>query len=84
MRFTPQDFDAAEEALLPPSEKVRRFHENWLNWALAQEQAGRAFPTIPTRAVHEGGFRRLMSTRRGRLWARQWWENALSLADGEF
>jgi hypothetical protein len=54
-------------------------HARWLSWAVRR---GRHMPRIPVRKVSEGGFARLMTTRRGRQLAADWWEDALEKAKG--
>lgn len=84
MRFTSEDYDAAEKPLLSHGERARRYHERWLNRALALERSGAKIPKIPARAEADGGFDRLMSTTLGRAWARSWWETTLSTLEAEF
>lgn len=57
------------------AERVRRMHEAWLDRAVRQ---GRAHPSIPKREVRLGGFESLMRTPGGRIWAKHWWDDALS------
>jgi hypothetical protein len=63
---------------LSPSEKARRMHEAWLDRAL---RTGRPHPGIPKREVRLGGFESLMRTPGGRIWAKHWWDEALSKTD---
>ncbi|MEO1716499.1 MAG: hypothetical protein AAFR76_05250 [Planctomycetota bacterium] len=60
---------------LSPSERVRRMHEAWLDRAI---RTGRQHPGIPKREVRLGGFEPLMRTPGGKLWAKAWWDDALS------
>lgn len=62
------------ENSLSPGERMVMEHARWLSWALRHR---RRLPRIPVRKVSEGGFARLMATRRGRAFAADWWEDAL-------
>ena len=57
---------------------ARHMHSHWLSKALKR---GARLPRIPTRLVSRGGFEREMSTRQGRDWAADWWEQTLSRDD---
>jgi len=59
---------------LNPGERMILEHARWLSWALRK---GRRMPRIPVRKVSDGGFARMMATRRGRAYASNWWGEAL-------
>ncbi|MBC7771318.1 MAG: hypothetical protein H7210_02370 [Pyrinomonadaceae bacterium] len=67
-----------EYTLLVRSTLARHVHSTWLSRALRR---GSSLPRIPTRLVSRGGFDREMSTRQGREWATDWWEQTLSRDD---
>jgi hypothetical protein len=56
-------------------ERARRLHGAWLTRALTD--SSRAYPRIPVRPVHEGGFAAVTATVAGRAWADGWWGQAL-------
>lgn len=62
---------------LSPGRRMVLEHARWLSWALRRP---RQLPRIPVRKVADGGFARLMATRRGRAYAADWWEDALDRA----
>lgn len=59
---------------LNPGQRMILEHARWLSWALRHR---RRLPRIPVRKVSEGGFARLMATRRGREFAADWWDETL-------
>ena len=60
------------------AELMRLAHERWLDRAI---RSGKRYPTIPTRAVRDGGFSAVMGTPEGREDAARWWSGVLEVVD---
>ncbi len=63
-----------QDRLRDAGERAREEHSRWLTQALYGRSAGFNYPKIPTRRVDAGGFDKLMSDRRGRRAAANWWQ----------
>jgi len=73
MRFNPfqRGFD-----LMGPGERMRRYHQGWLNRTLRRPDHEQEGLRIPVRRVDQGGFDGMTSVPGGRERADQWWFEA--------
>ncbi|MFM9958800.1 MAG: hypothetical protein ACKVZJ_12060 [Phycisphaerales bacterium] len=74
-RLAARGFDPDELSILTPSERAVRDLEGWLNRALAKPDD--AFPRIPLRLVHQGGWRTAERPEERAL-ADAWWHDAFA------